>query len=111
MSKQAEELCAGVKTLHNEAVELADSVLFMAKKLKEERRAMRKEPAVIEYDNGGGQSGIRENPHYAAYEKMLTTYSKSLRLLTEIIEKGAPSSKKASSVMKELSVIAGKKAG
>lgn len=110
MSKKAEELCSGVHVLHDEALELAESVLFMAQKLKESRTLMKKEPLVIEYDNGGGQRGIRENPHYTAYEHLLTSYNKALRQLTEIIEKGSPS-RKASSIMKELTVIAGKKIG
>lgn len=110
MSIKAEEICAGVHTLHDEARELAESVVFMAKKLQESREIMEGEPLVIEYDNGGGQCGIRENPHYTAYEHLLTSYNKALRQLTEIVEKGAPS-RKASSIMKELSVIAGKKAG
>lgn len=110
MSNKAEEICAGVHTLHDEALELAESVVFMAKKLEESRAIMEGEPLVIDYDNGGGQCGIRENPHYTAYEHLLTAYGKSLRQLTEIVEKGAPS-RKASNIMKELSVIAGKKAG
>ena len=109
MSK-AEQLVSGVHTLHDEAVELAESVLFMAGKLKEARQQMKDEPLVIPYDNGGGQSGIRENPHYVAYEHLMATYNKSLRQLSEIVEKGAPS-RKASSIMAELSTIAGKKVG
>lgn len=108
--KKAEELCSGVYTLHDEALELAESVIFMACKLSEARDSMKNEPLVIEYDNGGGQCGIRENPHYTAYEKLLTTYNKSLRQLTEIIESGSPS-RKSSSIMKELTLIAGKKIG
>ena len=110
MSKKAKELCSGVHTLHDEAVELAESVLFMAEKLKQTRKQLADEPAVISYDNGGGQSGIRENPHYVAYEHLLTAYTKTLRQLTEIIEKGAPT-RKASTIMRELSVISGKKVG
>lgn len=110
MSEKAKEICSGVHTLHDEALELAESVVFMAEKLEETRKLLRKEPLVIEYDNGGGQKGIRENPHYTAYEHLLTSYNKALRQLTEIVEKGTPS-RKASNIMKELSVIAGKKAG
>ena len=106
--KKAEELCSGIRVLHDEAVELAESVLFMAEKLKESRKAMADEPLVIDYDNGGGQKGIRENPHYVAYEHLSTAYSKALRQLEEMIEKGAPS-KKSSSIMAELTTIAGKK--
>lgn len=110
MSTKAEELCAGVHTLHDEAVELAESVLFMAEKLNQTRALLAEEPIVVPYDNGGGQCGIRENPNYVAYEHLLTAYTKSFRQLTEIIEKGAPA-RKTSNVMKELSVIAGKKIG
>lgn len=110
MSEKAKEICSGVHTLHDEALELAESVVFIAKKLEESRELMKDEPLVVEYDNGGGQCGIRENPHYTAYEHLLTSYNKALRQLTEIVEKGTPS-RKASSIMKELSVIAGKKAG
>lgn len=110
MSKKAKELCAGVHALHDEALELAESVLFMANKLAESRKILKDEPLVIEYDNGGGQTGIRENPHYTAYEHLLTSYNKALRQLTEIVEKGSPT-RKASGILSELSLIAGKKAG
>ena len=42
---------------------------------------MESEPLVMEYDNGGGQSGIRENPYYPAYEKLLASYTKALATL------------------------------
>lgn len=108
--RKAEELVAGVHTLHDEALELAESVLFMADKLKESREIMKDEPLVVPYDNGGGQSGIRENPHFTAFEKLMTTYTKSLRQLSEIIEAGSPV-RKASSIMAELTTIAGRKLG
>ena len=112
MKKQskAEELCAGVHTLHDESVALAESVLFMASKLTETRIQIQREPLVIEYDNGGGQKGIRENPSFVAYEHMLTAYNKSLRQLTEIIDKGS-SVRKPSGILNELEVIAGGKIG
>ena len=50
----------------------------MADRLIEDGKRIPDEPLVIEYDNGGGQSGIRENPFYPAYEKLLTSYSKTL---------------------------------
>ena len=107
---KAEILVSGVKVMHDEALELAESVLFMAAKLEESRKIMANEPIVIPYDNGGGQSGIRENPHYTAFEHLVTAYNKSLRQLTEIVEKGAPV-RNASSIMAELTTIAGRKIG
>lgn len=108
VKKKAAELVAGVHTLHDEALELAESVLFMAQKLKEARIAMIDEDLVIPYDNGGGQKGIRENPHFVAYEHLATTYNKALKQLTEVVEKGTVSKSK-SSIMAELTTIAGKK--
>lgn len=107
---KAEQLVAGVHVLHDEALELAEAVVFMADKLEESRKAMKDEPLVVPYDNGGGQSGIRENPHFTAYEKLMATYSKSLRHLAEIVEKGAPV-RSASNIMAELTTIAGRKLG
>ena len=107
---KAEQLVAGVHVLHDEALELAEAVLFMAEKLEESRKAMKDEPIVIPYDNGGGQTGIRENPHYTAFEHLVTAYNKSLRQLTEIVEKGTPV-RNASSIMAELTTIAGRKIG
>ena len=109
-SNKAKDLVSGVHTLHDETLELAESVVFMAKKLEETRIKLEDEPLVVPYDNGGGQKGIRENPQFVAYEHLLATYNKSLRQLSEIVEKGAPV-RKASSIMAELSTIAGRKIG
>lgn len=110
MGSKAEKICSGVHTLREQAIELADQVLFMAQKLSDTRKAISKEPLVITYDNGGGQTGIRENPHYVAYEHLLASYTKALRQLTEIVENGAPSAG-ASEVMQSLHVIANRKIG
>lgn len=104
------ELCAGVHVLHDEAVELAESVLFMRQKLEETRELLEDQSIVIPYDNGGGQCGIRENPHFLAYERLLAAYNKALKQLGEILDKGAPV-RNTSNIMQELSVIAGKKIG
>jgi hypothetical protein len=108
IKSKAADLVSGVNVLHDEALELAESILFMAEKLKESRILMADEPLVVEYDNGGGQKGIRENPHYVAFEHLMATYTKSLRQLTEIVEKGTQT-KTTSSIMAELTTIAGKK--
>lgn len=109
-TKKAMQIVAGVTVLHEEALELAESVLFMAEKLEESRKQMDKEPIVVPYNNGGGQEGIRENPHFSAFEKLLTTYNKSLNHLRQIVEKGKQTDKSLG-VMAELTTIAGKKIG
>ncbi len=108
--KRAEEICRGVSVLHEEAVALAEAVVLMSEKIKETIDELKDAPLVIPYDNGGGQAGIRENPQYTSFEKLMASYTKSLRQLTEIVEKGSPT-QRTIGIMKELSVIAGKKAG
>ena len=108
--KRAEEICNGVNILHDEALSLAKAVVLMSKKIEESIEEIKDSPLVIPYDNGGGQTGIRENPEYTAFEKLMASYTKALRQLTEIVEKGSPS-KKTIGIMNELTVIAGKKAG
>lgn len=83
--RSAKEICAGVQNLNAETVELAEQVLFMKEKLVLERERLANEPLVIAYDNGGGQSGIRENPEIVAYEKLLSSYMKALKQLREIV--------------------------
>lgn len=110
IKNKAEEICAGVNIMHEEAVELAESVIFMASKLAEARKKMAKEALVIPYDNGGGQTGIRENPHFAAFEKLMNTYTRSLEQLKKIVESGSQT-EKGLSVMAELTTIAGRRIG
>lgn len=38
---------------------------------------------VVEYDNGGGQTGIRENPLYNAYEKLFSKYLAAMNTILE----------------------------
>jgi hypothetical protein len=109
-NKKAEMLVSGITVMHDEALELAEAVLFMAMKLEEARKELVFEPLTVSYDYGSGQTGIKENPKFTAYEKMLSSFTKSLKELSAIIEKGK-SVKQASSIMAELSSIAGRKAG
>lgn len=57
---------------------LIKQLKMMAVRIAEEGERIESEPLVMEYDNGGGQSGVRENPFYPAYEKLLASYTKTL---------------------------------
>lgn len=57
---------------------LTEQLKLMADRLVEEGERMSTEPLVVEYDNGGGQSGIRENPYYPAYEKLFKSFLSGL---------------------------------
>ena len=52
-----------------------DNVALMKAKLDEMREQLLTEKAVVEYDNGGGQKGVRENPVFKRYESFFKTYS------------------------------------
>ena len=54
---------------------------FIRKALDAQMLKLEHEPLAVEYDNGGGQSGIRENPEWTAYEKLLKSYHASLRAI------------------------------
>ena len=87
----ASRICANVDSrIRPQATVLAEQVIFMSKKLKESKAGLRDQAIVIPYDNGGGQTGIRENPAFTAYEKLLATYTRSLITLRDVIGDSAP---------------------
>jgi hypothetical protein len=57
---------------------LLKQLKLMAERIMIEGARMPSESMTIEYDNGGGQTGVRENPYYPAYEKLLTSYTRAL---------------------------------
>lgn len=57
---------------------LSEQIALMEQKLLEEGKKMPDESLIVGYDNGGGQSGVRENPYFPAYEKLLNSYIKAL---------------------------------
>lgn len=60
---------------------LFDNICWMQIKLEEARADIAEDGLTIEYDNGGGQSGIRENPAFKAYEALWKSYCAGLQLL------------------------------
>jgi len=82
----AKKVCKDVdERIRPQSEVLAKQVQNISKKLRAEGAKMAGEDLIIEYDNGGGQSGIRENPYYVAYEKLLNCYTKNLMALKELI--------------------------
>ena len=76
--------------------ELEEQAAFQRKKLEEARIALESAPLVIEYDNGGGQRGIRENPEFAAYEKLMSNYHATLRAIE--LQKGGKAAEKQTGI-------------
>lgn len=57
----------------------------MAYALDREGHRIETEPLVIPYDNGGGQSGVRENPAYKQYEALSKQYNGALAQLNNLL--------------------------
>lgn len=82
----AKDICKNVDPrIKPQVITLYKQVKFLEKKLKETEPAMKEATIVIPYDNGGGQTGIRENPVFPAYVKVLAAYEKALSELREYI--------------------------
>jgi hypothetical protein len=47
-----------------------------------------KNGAVVEYDNGGGQTGVRENPSYACYIKASRELGGAIGKLVQMVGPG-----------------------
>ena len=71
--------------------ELQAQAEFQRKTLEKRRKQLVDEPFVVEYDNGGGQVGTKENPEWTAYEKLLKSYQATLRAIAA--QTGKPSEK------------------
>lgn len=57
-----------------EAKRLAEEIIFIQDKLDDAREEFKDDGLITEYDNGGGQTGTRENPALNAYQKLLKSY-------------------------------------
>lgn len=57
---------------------LKKQLQLISERILIEGARMPSESLIIDYDNGGGQCGVRENPYYPAYGKLLSSYIKAL---------------------------------
>jgi len=64
---------------------IIENVSWMRVKLDEAREQIKTEAIVVEYDNGGGQKGLRENPFFKGYEQLWKSYMLGMnRILNEL---------------------------
>ena len=63
-----------------------DNVALMKAKLDELRDQLITEKAVVDYDNGGGQKGVRENPVFKRYESFFKTYSLGMSAIFAVLK-------------------------
>lgn len=82
-----DELLSGIDLAkHPGARSIAENACWMEQRLAESREAIRTAPIVMPYDNGGGQTGIRKNPMYDAYEALLASYIKAVSQLDAMVD-------------------------
>lgn len=64
-------------------------------KLDDAQEEIQEAPLTIEWDNGGGQSGVKENPVFRMYESMWKSYMSGMKtILGYVPELGTESKKK-----------------
>lgn len=63
---------------------VVENVAWMKVKLEDAREEIAEGKLVVDYDNGGGQSGVRENPVFKAYEGLWKAYLAGLSKILEI---------------------------
>lgn len=72
----------GVK---QERIDALDAVIentsWMKSKLDEARETIKNTSVAIPYDNGGGQTGIRENPLFKGYEALWKSYMSGMNVI------------------------------
>lgn len=78
-----------------------DNLAWMAAKLDETRKEIGFEAVAIPYDNGGGQSGIRENPLYKGYVNLWRAYLAGFEKLAAYL----PEEERQEAVKEERSLI------
>jgi len=71
-----------------------ENTAWMKVKLDEAREVVQESSVVISYDNGGGQTGIRENPIFKGYEALWKSYMSGMNIILnalpkEVVEKEA----------------------
>lgn len=70
--------------------ELENTAEFLRQEIQTARQELEGEPLTVTYDHGGGQSGVRENPAYTAFAKMLKSYQAVVTQLESMTEKEQP---------------------
>lgn len=87
--KEAKRLLKQLEKVPPDRMEMlrpvVENTAWMKAQLDRARDTVRLSEIVCEYDNGGGQTGIRETPEYKAYEALFKCYLSGMdRLLSAL---------------------------
>lgn len=66
-----------------------ENICWMQIKLEDAREDIAGDGLTTEYDNGGGQTGVRENPAFKAYEALWKSYSTGLQIILSVLPEQA----------------------
>lgn len=64
---------------------IIENTAWMKIKLDDAREAVKTSNVVIPYDNGGGQTGLRENPLFKGYESLWKSYMTGMSRILECL--------------------------
>lgn len=64
---------------------IVENVAWMKVKLEDTREKLKHLDVAIPYDNGGGQTGIRENPLFKGYQQLWKSYMSGMSKLIELL--------------------------
>lgn len=64
---------------------IIENVCWMKVKLDDAREDIGEDGLIVPYDNGGGQSGVRENPAFKAYEALWKSYSAGMATILDLL--------------------------
>lgn len=79
---------ANVPEQHREVLApVVDNLAWMKVKLEDTRVQIKNSGVAIPYDNGGGQSGIRESPLFKGYYNLWKSYASALAIFTSYLPK------------------------
>jgi hypothetical protein len=108
----AEMMCRGLaEPAHGRAVELAENLLCMEQVLRESRPIVLKSPLVIEYDNGGGQCGVRKNPVHEMYNATMRQYVTAVDKFVQLVGVAQAVDEEADTPLDRILRAAGRKQG
>ena len=87
-----------IQTLH----QVIENTAWMSVKLEDTRQEIREAEVTVPYDNGGGQSGVRQNPVFQGYESLWKAYMTGM---TQILTAAGMKKDQKSENLKPRSVI------
>ena len=87
-SKKLNEIFKNLdETTRNTVENLVEEAAFMAVTLEETRQIITRDGVIENYQNGENQKGIKKSSAVEVYDKMVNTYARIIKQLTELLPK------------------------